>query len=847
MKQLLPKTNPLNTSATQKPKITSQGELLRPSKNVQHSKNAKTPDLMRQMEFRAQKTTLDNKTDIYKTIPARIGNFPQKETLSSNQKPESDVLKKKQDSFILASQTGKLHAKKSFNDQKMEGKQDIHKTAVKGKLTSDTFEKKRQSSYVAIENYSSRNNSKMAKQSLHESLTFNSIKSVVLAAVDNQPFWEFKKVVSEEDILMEDPEPEPVFVKRLSSEFSLCNKYFLGNRLDLLGPVDESSHNSFCEITSQQSVTSFQDNKTDFIDSFRALPFSGLSNDQNLQFPSHALEKQAEIRQENVKNMNNFFTSQKKSENSSNDQKITVTLPKKTDIKTLNNNLPEPLAGLRPPQNIFNNEFESDLVSLYKPSPQSSVNSSTRKSDPEYHRFSTFQPKPAKEICAIEIYTRLPFKKLRTISETYSFVQFMKHSAGNIRTHFEDYIFSSTPQKLIQNNYQFDSSQQIGEPKLDSDTNPNLSSQSIKKTSLSSLEFICQKCRTPFSKNSEKIFLNKNSVEDFNFSEKRVGDSKSQVIKRTKLVLQNSGEFQSKKTTTHGSINPDLNKTNSGKLKLTISPIGISSLAVSPLIQEESLSSSGFFKLRTKLDQTDNLNLLSLSHSSFNTDSPQKNLLSIFKKMVVFDSKWEKVKETLFLQNPDIVSQLTCQLPDGAVGRVSWQSLAEFFAKFKIGLQKQQVAKLIMYVQGLLTFKNKPSAPINNFGFFNFLFTPKFLYSSSDLPSKSFQSQNLKEHAFSNNEIKGISSLFQILAHKIDYFAQLFKKLDSEKVKEIFFAVSKNGKTVKIEDIVNQISDNDEKIKIGDLGFVMAEFQVETSELTRQCFSDYFERRIWKA
>ena len=847
MKKLLPKINPLNTSATQKPRITSEEELLGPSKNEQHSKNSKTPDLIRQMEFIAQKSILDNKIDIYKTIPVHIGNYPQKETLSSNKKPESEVLKNKQDSIILASPTSKLHAKNSFNGQKMGKKQNIRKTEVKGKLASDTFEKKRKSSYVAIENYSSRKNSKMAKQSLDESLTYNSLKSVVLAAVHNQPFWELKKVVSEEEILKEDPEPEPVLAKRPSSEFSLCNKYFLGNRLELFDPVDESSHNSFCEITSQQSITSFQGNKTDFIDSFRALPFTSLSKNQNIQFPFHAFEKHAELPQENAKNVKEFFALQKESNNFSNDKKITVTLPKKKDFNTLKNNLPDLLAGIRPPKNIFNNEFESDLVSLYMPSPQTSVNSLTSKSDPKYHRFSTFQPKQAKEISAVEIYTRPSFKTLRIISGTYSFIQFMKNSNGNIKTHFEDLVFSSTPQKLIQNNYQFDSSQQIGESKQDSDRNPNLSSQSIKNTFLSSLEFICQKCRTAFSKNSEKFILNKNSVKDFNFSEKRVGDSKSQVIKRTKLVLQNSDEFQSQKTTIDESINPDFKKNNSGKLKLTVSSIDISSLAVSPLIQEELLSSSRFFQLRTKLDQTVNLNGLSLSPPSFNTNSPQKNLLSIFKKMVVFDSKWEKVKETLFLQNPDIVSQLTCHLPGGDVGRVSWQSLAEFFVKFKIELQKQQVAKMIMYVQGLLTSKDKPSAPIYNFCFFNFLFTPKFLYSSSDLPSKSAQSQNLNELAYSNNEIEGISSLFQILAHKIDYFAQLFKNLDSQKVKEMFFAVSKNGKTVKIEDIVNQISDNDEKIKIVDLGFVMAEFQVETSELTRQCFSDYFEKRIWKA
>lgn len=867
MKPVASKLRTLTPSTKVKTKLNSQGELLKTSKPDGIQSQARTPDLMRKMDLKALQTNQENKIDIYRTIQTRPSILPTKDKPPTNLKIEFDLMrKKKTESFVAPSPRQQLRSKRNTQETTNDSSGLSERIFVRSKLANEPTEKKSKNTYAKMESQSSRGNSKLANNTLHESVNYNPIKETVAKLVETKPFWEFKKTISDEDVLLDEHEPEKeilakeiqakeIISKKLNNEFSLCSKHFLGS--PKLMPVNmlESRTNSFCELPSKQSITSFQNHNSDFVHSFRGvvtLPETSMQMNTKVVFPPpHAFEKYSELRKQNDKNMSEFFVPDKEpAEGIVNDDKIEVVLHSKQRPKVIRSVVRDFSSTYnKANENVFNNEFELDVISQQKRSLQSSQNDSNNKSSSDCMRFDTFKTRVQREVTMIPIFTKpakIPTSKFITVC--YQFVNPTKNLADNNGTHFEDQVLSARVNcQTLTTDLFFNSSKKLTDRKQDTDSYRESSSKSIKKrASMSSLEFICQKCRTPFSKNSEKMFLNKHSTEDLNFSEKHLGDSRSQNLKRTNLLLINNDSSESQSLNRDDLVQRDFNKTNSGKLNLILPRVCKPGQENSDRIEEESLNTSGLFKIESKLTPRSRPNPMTLSTTSMNTNSPQKYLGSIFKKIVVFNSKWEKVKETIFLQNPDIVQKIVLSFTEGVSGKVSWNPLDNFFQKWKLNLQKQQLAKLIMYVQGFLTVKGTPFASISNFNFFNFLLTPKFLFSPTDTLSKDAVSAYENQIEFSRDEIEAINSVFEILVHKINHFGILFKTLDSDFIRTMFESLSPEGLAVKQEQIVSMINRNDDQIKSEDVGFVMEEFRAGSSGITWQCFSDYFEQRIWK-
>jgi hypothetical protein len=227
------------------------------------------------------------------------------------------------------------------------------------------------------------------------------------------------------------------------------------------------------------------------------------------------------------------------------------------------------------------------------------------------------------------------------------------------------------------------------------------------------------------------------------------------------------------------------------------------------------------------------------------SDSPLKVLVSIFKKIVVFNTKWERVKESLFLTSPDIVARVARSLGNGSHGKIAWAPLAEFLQKRRIPLQKQQLARLIFYVQSFVTIQNGQLSAVGNFSFFNFLLTPKFMYSAEEAPA-SPAILHSGEPEFSKEEVAFLAEILRVVAHKVDYFAMSFKSLQPEFIQRMFACLSRGGPVVSREDIVAAITAKEAQIKVQDVCFVLDEFQSGTSGISWGCFSEYFDKKIWR-
>lgn len=839
-----------------KTKVNSQGEILSAGRIDSMRTAQKTPEAVKGVDIHSTKTTPDNRVDSSRQHPSRTSQTAS--TTSGFPKTETSVnKKKKQESIPPVSPRSSKHLKKPLTDPKVESKKETNRPVPVATLTpnkqSTDVRKKDGTIKLALESTRvSLTTDKLAGQNRKGSQSIcgsgSSVSNSQCPSEDTFP--NLQKFVSEVNFLRDGIFPEESF-RHLPHPPSTDQGL-------TCSPPNEKE-NSFCEITSRQDV-SLGNLHTDFIDSFRAVnPSSPVSNASQhlisglngtqisfekkahgnnilLEEPGesllHSLDKLDVLQKENSKALANFFLLGSEFIRDPEDEQIEVILNKKMDRKQSSRQWKDdfwvessPSGVLTTDNPFYKNDLENmDTFSLKKRSPSSSMETPKRPSDAADPRhFDTFRNQTVLEVTSVNIFRNSRQRPSpKTLVNTFNFTQGKSTHIGG--GHFEDLILSS---KL--NSGKDSRSQREG------DTLVNTSLQSLPHPdSTSSLDLMCHKCRTLLLKTSTKALAGKPSEEvmDSNQSSSRYLLSSVSGIKRNKF-LQMSNDEVHLSPTINGISQSSFSKTNSDGVGYVSSPQQSSKGGIG----ESSLS-----RVSCKQSPSD------LTQSGFNTssDPPLKVLVSIFKKIVVFNTKWERVKESLFLLSPDIVTRALHSLGTDTTGKVSWSTLADFLNKRKIPIQKQQLARLIFYVQSFVASRNGQLSAVSNYTFFNFLLTPKFMYSSGDESPPSPLPSPAKPAEFSKEEVTLLGEILQIVAHKIDYFAMSFKSLQPEFVQQMFGCLSRGGPVVSREDIVAAITAKEAQIKVQDVCFVLDEFQSNTCGIHWTRFSEYFDKKIWR-
>lgn len=816
-----------------KSKVNSQGEIPSAARIDSMRVTHKTPDLVRAMDFQAMKTNPENKIDVYKTVNTKASHTPAKASAFAKQEP---VVAKKRKPEPVPSPRSSQHLKKPLVEPKVESKRDSSRPVgvarqLPAKSPADPRQKESAgklgldaTGITTTTETPLRRDGKAANQSMFASLSSGS----QFPGTQEDSFPDLKKFVSEENILGDGPQVEGSIRE-------------LGKPQSPEAASPEERENSFCEITSKQDVSLGL--HTDFIDSFRAIqpssPVSPTSNQLTLNGTHISFEKKhhqgsieesgaellssldklQELQKENSKALANFFLLGSEIIRDE-DERIEVHLNKRMDRKPSSRHWRDDFgvdvgvgAGALGPENpFFKNDLENtDTFSLKKRSPNSSVETPKRPSDiTDPRNFDTFRNQPVLEVASVKIFSR-PARPV-PIREVASVLQISQKKARSATGgQFEDIVLSSK-------------------------FNEALNHSLAQAGSSSSLEMVCQHCRVHLHKASEQASTGKASADhvDSNPSSSRylIG-----VVGGTKRpnFLQLSNDEVRLSPTIDGLPKSSFSKTNSGGVGLSTSG------QTRPSKMCLTDGDAGAETRETPKSPHADLSLSSLS----STDSPLKALVSIFKKIVVFNSKWERVKESLFLTSPDIVARVARALGNGSHGRIAWPPLAEFLQKRRIPIQKQQLARLIFYVQSFVADQEGQLSAVANYSFFNFLLTPKFMYSAEDAPA-SPPVTHPSEPDFSREEVAFLSEILRVVAHKVDYFAMSFKSLQPEFVQRMFACLSRGGPVVSREDLVAAITANEAQIKVQDVCFVLDEFQSGTSGISWTCFSEYFDKKIWR-
>ena len=197
--------------------------------------------------------------------------------------------------------------------------------------------------------------------------------------------------------------------------------------------------------------------------------------------------------------------------------------------------------------------------------------------------------------------------------------------------------------------------------------------------------------------------------------------------------------------------------------------------------------------------------------------------------------------------SPELLLKIVSSFPGGSSAHISWSSLASFFEQRGIQVQKNQLARLIVYVQSFIGSRETPSRGPHNYHFFNFLITPKYLYLPNEpLPVDSLP-LTLGSYDFNDAEIELVTEIVKVLIHKIGQFVLLFRKLSPETVESLFLCLSQNTPAIKRDLLVQIITRNDIKIRECDLDHVFDEFRAAPQEITWASFRDFFAGGVWKS
>lgn len=850
MKPSAPKPRPGPPAMPLKTKVNSQGEIPSAARIESMRVAYKTPDVVRQMDLQTMRTLPENKIDVYQPQTPRTSHTPAK--TYAPPKPDTSALKKRKPEQSASSPrppTIAVPPKKPVVDSKVESRRDNSRspTTPRNQPTKNGPQSrpKDNAGRLALEatgvTSATDRPTPVAKKgpSMFESGSSGSQR----CAPPEDTFPNLQKFVADEDFLREGQNGEES-LRELPAPPSPA-------------PKPEDKENSFCEIASRQEV-SLGNLQTDFLDSFRALPpsspvspthqqtLSGLNGTQ-ISFekkggpgPSSApepaaslldsLDKLSELQKENSKALANFFLLGSEIIRDPDEERIEVILNKRMDRKPSSRQWkddfgvdPSTTGTVGPDNPFFRNDLaETDTFSLKKRSPNSSVETPKRPSDfTDPRNFETFRNQPALEVSAFRIFCRPSVPpKAHVVAHTNSFTQSKQRYAS---TQFEELLLSSNQE----------AKKQLRDSQREADTQGTSGQTLTHPASTSSLELCCTNCGAAMRRQTDLPLGCKPSedVLDSNNSSARYLLGSVAGGKRANPLQLSNDECR---------LSPGLdslprsffNKTNSGGVGVVSGTLRNSKGLPEPP------------EPRSAKNPSSDLYLSGLQSPE---ESPLRGVVSIFKKIVVFNSKWERVKESLFLGSPDLAVRAAACLPGGPQGRLSWASLADFIHRRQIVIPKQQVARLLFYVQSCVAGRDAQLAAVSNFAFFNFLATPKFIYSSDDAPAPPFpQDPARPEGEFSREELGLLADLLRVVAHKIDYFALSFKGLSPEFVQRMFAGLARGGQVAGREDLLAAIATPEAQIKVQDVCFILDEFQAPASGISWPCFRDYFDKKIWR-
>lgn len=884
MKGAQPKQKSALPAMPIKSKVTSQGEMPAATRFESMRNQTKPTEPIHHLEHHPTHGKTEINTDRTSSKVIRASVSPNK------QKTDSNTAKKKaNESMVLPSPRASSNIKPKAPNQKVEStkhntfssyKVPLNSELPNSKSKSQTTKKETVPSLRASQQVDSADKNKIA---IKYSSNAPNLETEHKKINSEEGLPVFKKFISDENFFSEEKEKGQNSQKTLG-ENSMCNENFIMAEK----PIAEEKENSFCEITSKQDVLT-DSQLPNFIDSFRvpnpteigadkktnavAMPEPSRSLVENNFFEKkeasgeagyheahtellNTIEKLNNLKSENNQNLTSFFLLGSQAINVPDDDRVEVILNKRLDRKQSSRkwkddmNLASP-GAISPTDNpFFKNDLDlTEIFSLKKKSPKSSVETPKRLSNvTDTKNFETFRPPQNLEIANGPkfTFTSSPGKPAqKTIAESYSFNQFTSGYVNpkGSKTRFDEIMLSSSkndsqpyPQRKLT-----ESENRLKE--LASD-NQN-SAMSVKNLeSLSSLGFACPNCKYLFNKRSVEQLVKRSSEENLQqFSEKRLFD-KSEQLPNSKRLLPPPLNNQSSKfplKTDHTYKTP-LNKTNSGGIELAV--LGTSKASGENAWHQE----PGEIPQAENLPVQRSIESLGLSQQFSRNEAPLKTIMSIFKKIVVFNTKWEKIKETLFLKSPDIVLRAAHNIAPNLETKITWAYLSDFLQKRQIVFQKQQLARLLFYVQSFSVAKDSPLAALSTYSFFDFLLTPKFLYAPENkaLKANSTEGQNQPETELSKEEINAIGDILKVVIHKIDYFALSFKQFDHEFVSKMFNSLSSGETFLKKESIVEAIAAHDAQIKMQDLCFLFEEFQSAAVGISWNCFSEYFDNKIWK-
>jgi hypothetical protein len=250
-----------------------------------------------------------------------------------------------------------------------------------------------------------------------------------------------------------------------------------------------------------------------------------------------------------------------------------------------------------------------------------------------------------------------------------------------------------------------------------------------------------------------------------------------------------------------------------------------------------------------------NINIINLQNYNLNTKNSlgelRETVINLFKKILIYSTKLEELKNELFTNNPDFnlfgIFKIYDEDDDGFLLNQQFEKLI-----IDIGFQLSglQLDRLMCYLNNFLT-KSKEKINIDNINFTNFtkLFFPSNKDSSQIFHNLYKGSTKARKHddlVIKESEFHLMRQIVIIMLRKLDDISSLVQSLKSSDIDEAFKIVSMSKNVITWDCLTSFLENSGIKFIDEDLEHIFMNFRTKQfTTISYETFIDFLNHPIW--
>ena len=254
-----------------------------------------------------------------------------------------------------------------------------------------------------------------------------------------------------------------------------------------------------------------------------------------------------------------------------------------------------------------------------------------------------------------------------------------------------------------------------------------------------------------------------------------------------------------------------------------------------------SKSHMGTFKTRSGKRLT--TESISVSRVSINLNSPASSMATLLKKIVVYNSKVEQIKENLFLESPGILEKIYAFLrrETESANQNSALQVLRLLTALGIKSDLSQSRSLLLYQDSAHNFSTgfKELIPVLKI----FLFPSTLRFSKIIGSDRNLDTYGVNAY-FQENEAQLMRDIFRILLHKLENLKRVASNYSEGFLRQMFCSLAGTRDFIELTDFVRCFGENQKFVQFNDFWLLFSEFRSTEERVTYAQFHEYLRKRF---